>query len=791
MHSESVARALRAEASAVDERRLLVLAGDRDAAYEHLEALLDDLDVPISATTLVGPDDRLRCEHRTQSTADRLLGVTREVVVLDAHAALRPNALGRVVGAVDGGGLLVLLAPPLEEWADRRDEFDETLAAPPFAVDEVTGHFRARLVESLAAHPGIAIVDVDADRVVRDGLTNPAPRLDADSTVQRRPNTESTAQLQPNGEPFPAAAYEACLTDEQRDALAAFEAFERDDEPRAVVLEADRGRGKSSAAGLAASSLAIAGRDVVVTAPSVDSCAEVFARARELVSTVEGAPDDRPADGKPDSRDVRTPSGGRVRFESATAVESWVDDADAVIVDEAAALPVSILESTLAADDVAYATTVHGYEGTGRGFSVRFRDRLDEGPHAVTSLTLVEPIRYAAGDPIETWAFRVLALDARPPVAQLVTDATPESVTYERPESAELATDERRLRETFGLLVLAHYRTEPADLARVLDAPNVTVRTLEHDGHVVGVAMLAREGGLGATTRAAMYEGARIRGNMIPDVLTSQLRDESAGEAVGYRVVRIATHHAVRSRGLGSHLLSKLETEFADEADWLGSGFGATPALLRFWRRNGYATVHASTTRNDRSGEYSAIVLRPTSDRGRALRDRHARWFARRAPAILGDALSDLDPDTARAILRSVPVDAAPELSDDPHDWRTIAGAAYGPGLFDVDPGPFRPLLVRYLIERPDPDADGSSNPEGASADDEPTDREERLFVRRGLQARPWPAVADELEYHSPGQCMRSFGDAITPLVDHYGRDEANVGDAAASEVGTLRDRFR
>ncbi|MFC3958429.1 tRNA(Met) cytidine acetyltransferase TmcA [Halovivax cerinus] len=770
MHSVSVAKALRTDAKPVDERRLLVLTGDREAGYRHLEAVLDALSVSIGDTTLVGPEDRLRCEYRSQSTANRLLGTTREVIAIDTHQALRPNALGSVVGAVDGGGLLVLIAPPLDDWPETRDAFDETLAAPPVAVESVTGHFRRRLVETLRRHPGIAIVDVDDDRVRRDGLIHPAPRLEVEPS---QPSDAVTGD-------FPDTAYEACLTADQREAVAAFEPFrDADVGSRAIVLEADRGRGKSSAAGLAAGALALSGLDVAVTAQSADGCGEVFARARELVGESEPEETD-PSSGRDASEaiPVRTDTGGRVRFEPASNVDAWIDEPDVVIVDEAATLPVSILETTLAADQVAYATTVHGYEGTGRGFAVRFRDRLDDAPHDVTALSLVEPIRYAAGDPIETWAFRVLALDAGPPVDPLVADATPESVTYERPDPETLVGDEHRLRETFGLLVLAHYRTEPTDLARLLDAPNVTVRTLEHDGHVVAVALLAREGGLDAETRAEMYEGARIRGNMLPDVLTSQLRDESAGETVGYRIVRIATHHAVRSRGLGSHLLAKIHEECADDVDWLGSGFGATPDLLRFWQRNDYGAIHTSTTRNDRSGAYSAIVLHPTSDAGRSLRDRHARRFAARVPAVLGDALGDLDADTARAILRSIPTDAAPPLPHDEHDWRLIAGAAYGPGLFDVDPGPFRPVLVRYLIEQPTLDTAV------------PSTRADRLFVRRGLQARPWPEVAAELGYHSPGQCMRSFGDALCPLVDHYGTDSTLVGDAAAHLVRDLRDRF-
>ncbi|MFD1562440.1 tRNA(Met) cytidine acetyltransferase TmcA [Haloarchaeobius amylolyticus] len=740
-----LAESLREEAEYANERRLLVLAGDRKRGYDTLESILDTLPVPITETTLVGPDDRLRCEQLPQANASELLGTTRDVIAVDAHDELRPNALGKVVGAVDGGGLLVLLTPPLESWPDRHDGFDASLAVPPFSVDDVTGRFKRRLVETLRAHRGITIVDLESGRLDADGLTHPAPRMPSEPPTP------------PADHRFPTATYEACLTADQVDAVAALESLaERE---QAVVLEADRGRGKSSAAGLAAGAYVAAGEDVLVTAPAARNAAELFERASELVEALG-------TDAVVEPRRIETAAGGSIRFrEPATAVDD-LESADIVVVDEAAALPVATLESLLAADRVAFATTIHGYEGAGRGFSVRFRDRLAESDHEVLDCQLVEPIRYAAGDPVEVWAFRALLLDARPPVDSLVADATPQTVDYRRLEPDDLLADERLLREAFGLLVLAHYRTEPADLARLLDAPNLEARALVHDGHVVSVALLAREGNLSPETRSMMYEGGRVRGNMLPDVLTSQLRDEAAAETAGLRVVRIATHHAARSRGLGSRLLECIREEFESAVDWLGTGFGATPGLLAFWRENDYRAVHISTTRNDASGEYSALMLAPTSDAGRALHDRHADWFVRRFAALCSDALDDLEPDVARAVLRSVVDRAGPPLALTDHEWRVVAGAAYGPGLFDVDPGPFRELVVRYFAD--DPDAVDLS------------DREERLFVLRVLQSRDWESVADRLGYHSTGQCMRALGDAVCPLVDHY-------GDAPALEV---RERF-
>ncbi|SDF14457.1 tRNA(Met) cytidine acetyltransferase [Halorubrum xinjiangense] len=765
-----VARDLRAEAERANERRVLVLAGDRnraiDAAYDAVESLgVDDGDVSIVSTR-----GGFRFEECRPRNADELLGRTREAVVLDCHERFVPNALGRAVGAVDGGGLLILLTPALDDWPAIRDRFDDSLAVPPFGIDDVTGRFRERLVATLRGHPGIAVVALGdepaADGLERDGLTG-GQRDERDEAVDAGDAVDEAvgdaavdaadSRSAPPGATFPAAAYGACRTADQARALRAFEALA---EPgAAVVVESDRGRGKSSAAGLAAGALALAGRDVLVTAPAFRNAAEVFARARELI----GSERDGDGEGDPasdaDERDLRTPAGGRVRFLPPAAAAAEAGEADAAIVDEAAALPVRLLEGFLDAPAVAFCTTVHGYEGAGRGFAVRFRERLLASRFAVRDVRLDEPIRYARNDPVEAWASRALLLDARPAVDEAVGDAAVDDAAYRALDPDDLLADETLLGEAFGLLVAAHYRTEPNDLARLLDAPNLVARALVANGRVVAVALLAREGGLDAETRRGMYEGERVRGNMVPDVLTSQLRDEAAAAPRGLRTVRIATHHALRDAEFGSRLLDEVHAEFGEGVDYFSVGYGATPRLLRFWRRAGYRTVHLSTSRNDASGEYSAVMLRPETKAGRDLLDRHAVAFRDRERDGLSDAHRDVDPDVVRGALRACPAPVPIDLTDT--EWRSVVGASVGPGMYDTAPGAFRDLALATLIE--------GSGGDGVGLDD----REERLLVRKVLQGRPWEKVAEELDFVSPSACMRALGDAFVPVVERYGTDFA------------------
>ena len=742
---DAAVRALRGEALATNERRLLVLAGGREATATAAERALDAADVPRAERTVVS--DRRICpaEELGLDESGSLLGTTRTGIVLDCHDETRPNAIGRAVGAVDGGGLLVLLTPPLDSWPGAPDDTADAIAAPPFDANEVTGHLRERLVATLRAHRGVAIYDADSGTLERDGLTHPAPRIWWVDDGDENP---------PTGREFPTAAYDACLTDDQREALGSLEALR---DSGVVVLAADRGRGKSSAAGLAAGSLASEGERVLVTAPGARNAREVLARSEELLDTLGTL-------AEAGDRVVAAETGGEVRFLDPPDATDRVAEFDAVVVDEAAALPVDTLAAFLDGPPVAYATTVHGYEGTGRGFDVRFRDRLAESGREVTDTTMSDPIRYAAGDPVEVWAFRALLLDARPAVDPLVTGARPADCEYRALTPADLLADEHLLREAFGLLVLAHYRTEPDDLARLLDAPNVAVRALVHEGHVAAVALLAREGGLSAERRARMYEGERVRGNMLPDLLTSQLRDERAGEPVGVRVLRIATHHAVRSRGLGSRLLDEVASEMGrggpwagrGEVDYLGVGYGATPDLLRFWRENGFRSVHLSTTRNDRSGEHSALMVRPLTDTGHALHDRSARFLVRRLPSVLADALDDADPDVVRGVLAATDAPVPLDITD--REWRVVASAAFGPGMYDAAPRPFRALAMRALSE-------GAG---GLDAD------AERLLVRKVLQAREWERVRDDLDFLTKRATMRALGDAYRPLVDRYGTETAH-----------------
>ena len=144
---------------------------------------------------------------------------------------------------------------------------------------------------------------------------------------------------------------------------------------RPVVLTSDRGRGKSAAFGIAAAQLIQAGREhILVTGPRMRAAQAVLDHARSLL---------------PRERHQA------IGFRAPDELLRDSPHADVLLVDEAAAIPAPLLEGLLKRySRIAFATTVHGYEGTGRGFAVRFNRSLDRYSNSWKQLTLAAPIRW-------------------------------------------------------------------------------------------------------------------------------------------------------------------------------------------------------------------------------------------------------------------------------------------------------------------------------------------------------------------------------------------------------------
>ena len=495
------------------------------------------------------------------------LGKTLDVAVFDATIGFDPEAFARVCAAVRGGGVFVLLTPPLRRWAAQGDAM-------------------------------LARIDAWGTRPRSRGFLRRLVRL-LEGTEAFRPCRMAEALPDPVKVAAPAgdAIGPAWLTQDQKAALARLRALEGEHDPCPLLL-APRGRGKSTVLGLHAARLRAEGRTLVVTAPSRGHASTLLATAEALGQQLPFMAPDR-------------------------LLETGMAPDGVLVVDEAASIPLALLRTLIQQRQVLLAGTVEGYEGTGRGVLHRLLTGLDR---SVQRITLSRPVRWKAGDPLEAFLSDLLLFDT--------THASESSAAAGDLECVEitrecLCDDESLLREAFGLLRDAHYRTRPFDLRFLLDAGNVRLFAARRAGRLLGVTLVLEEGALPRELVLAIHRGERrVRGHLVPQSLAFHLDTPEAARLRCWRISRIAVTAGCRRRGVGTALLSHVrECAQSVGVDWLGVSFGVDREPLHFWYRNRYVPVRLGERPETASGALPLLMLHPLGEAGREITARlHARF---------------------------------------------------------------------------------------------------------------------------------------------------------------------
>jgi tRNA(Met) cytidine acetyltransferase len=696
--------------------------------------------------------------------SEKYLGTTFQALVLDLTNDLKPNDVGRLVGVVEGGGLIVIQAPPWRSWDRAMTIFKRNLLVPGY--DEPRHIFIGWFKRKLLEHRNIFVYDADAGELIHGEAYKAPPRRRAELRLPER-------RL------FPDEIYRLALTNDQVRVIHAMEWFYEKPpkgKRKVLVVTADRGRGKSCAVGIGLIGLArLLSKHkhrvrILVTAPSLSNVQSLMTLA--LKAAEEAGLNPRP---------VRR--GGRILEIQGKgfSLEYWEPaqiprlSGDIVAVDEASGIHVPLLHKILRSHRrLVFAATIHGYEGAGRGFNIRFLKAAREDPaNMIRHLDMDEPIRYARDDPIERWLFDVLLLDAEP--AELdeedLEDIEAGRLVYLRldPQWLFSPEGEGKLRELFGIYVLAHYRNEPDDLAMLADAPHHSIRAVatERSGKIVGAAQVAEEGGLGDDLIDKLLRGEKIAGNIIPDRLLKHARILDFGRMKGWRVVRIATHPEVQGRGIGSRLLEELYVESVERGyDWLGSGFGVNEQLLRFWFKNGFTALHLSPDRNPVSGEYTTLVLKPISEAARRATVAAAREFKLKLLKSLYDTYRGLETEVAIMMLDEDPPGIIPGYKPrlTPIQLDRLWVYNWGPMTYEAATDILRELAEAYWLQHPRerPPLEGWAR---------------WILVSKVLQGKSWEEVAEELGWH-PHKVMVGLKDIARRMAEHYFNlsKEASVG---------------
>jgi tRNA(Met) cytidine acetyltransferase len=568
-------------------RTCQVLAGGRAWAWGLLREALQGL--PAEQLMWVGEEAPAGIQALPPRQVQRWLGGECRLLVFDALDGFHPDVFAAALGTLAGGGQLWLLLPAWEDWAHCADRQRDRLAPFPLDAAAVGGRFIERLRDLFA--------QAECVRVARPTDVPPAP----DFAALLRPRSNR---------PW-------VLTPDQQAAVGQIRRVARGRARRPLVLTADRGRGKSTALGAAIADLLRGGlQQVLVVAPAHNAVQALFAQLRRELP-----------DGAMHGNDfVRGTC--RVRFCLAAEQVGSPEPCDLLVVDEAAAIGLALLETLLQHHArVVFSTTVHGYEGSGRGFALRFMRVLDQRCPQWRALELQQPVRWAAGDPLEALLNRALLLDAEP--AALDDGAGP--VHYRWVTQAQLGQDAALLEQLFALLVAAHYQTRPSDLQQLLDAPGLHIQVALCGELPVGALLLVSEGGFDDILAQAVCRGERRpRGHMLLQSLAQHAGLCEAPRLRLWRVMRIAVRGELRRRGIGSSMLRHARAQAVSAGvDLLGSAFALDERLLPFWRAAGFAVARLGERRDASSGMHSVQMLAGLSVAGRELQRRaHARFHA-------------------------------------------------------------------------------------------------------------------------------------------------------------------
>ncbi|WP_095210564.1 tRNA(Met) cytidine acetyltransferase TmcA [Endozoicomonas ascidiicola] len=713
---QDLVRSLTTAASQCGQRRLLVLSGEKSWCFDQAAEVVGLLNNQKllwvgeqGELPALGCADLANIELIKANKTRERLGREHQHIIFDAFAGFDVDAFGAISGTLCAGGLFVLLVPPLNDWRYYADPEHRRMQVYPQSEEAVSGWYLQRLSALVRTSDQLSLWCQSGEIRIQ----------------QRSPSSDIPQDI----------ASSPYKTLSQQQAVEAIHKVVRGHRRRPLVMTADRGRGKSAALGIAAAQLLKEGLEqILITAPARKTADVFFFHLQHELGN--------------NSAELMA----KVRFISPDDLIRTQPETSFLLVDEAAAIPTPLLEIMLQSySRLVYATTVHGYEGTGRGFAIRFKKILNEQAPQWQETRLTEPVRWRAGDPLEAFVFSALLLNAAPVEIEDDESFDPKLCQFRELSPQALIADETLLQQLFGLLVLAHYQTSPFDLRQLLDGGNIsTFGLFSPQRKLVGVLLAAREGGIEPELQDGIWLGQRrVRGHLLPQSLSNHLGLPDAIALSGMRVIRIAVHPDCQRSGLGKEMLIAFQ-DFATEqgVDYLGTLYGVTKDLLTFWSDSGYEAVRVGLTRDSASGTHSAMMLKPISAAGSQLVAEAKGAFIDQFHWLLMDELRDFDPELVAALFKSLSDDVQRhglwQMSE--RDWQELYSFCEGQRQYENCVHAIKKAIVLITL---------SDTPETVDVS---------LLVRRVLQNQSWASVVRVCDYSGEKQGRVALREAVKIL---------------------------
>ncbi|PBC33504.1 RNA cytidine acetyltransferase [Apis cerana] len=529
----------------------------------------------------------------------RILGNTYGMCVLQDFEALTPNLLARTIETVEGGGLIIFLLQSVNSLKQLYTiNMDVHQRFRTEAHQNIIGRFNERFLLSLASCKRCLVVD-DQLNVLPLSSHNlkiePIQKLSSSETLSELDTLkESLKDTQPIS-----SLVNCCKTLDQAKVLLKFiECISEKTLRSTVSLTAARGRGKSAALGLAvAAAITFGYSNIYISSPSPENLNTLFEfifKGFDALGYQEHLDYGLVQSTNPEFnkaiirvnifRDHRQ----TVQYIHPTDAHK-LNQAELLVIDEAAAIPLPYVKAMLGPYLIFLASTINGYEGTGRSLSLKLLQQLRNQTISSNShekqknekiiigrqlheLTLEESIRYKPGDSIEQWLCDLLCLNA--------TINTPILSGCPSPDICELyyinrdtlfsyhKASELFLQRLVALYVASHYKNSPNDLQMMSDAPAHHLFCLlgPIDSNkkilpeILVVIQICLEGEINKNTiNDGLVRGRRAAGDLIPWTIAQQYQDQDFPALAGARIVRIATHPEYQNMGYGSRALELLK----------------------------------------------------------------------------------------------------------------------------------------------------------------------------------------------------------------------------------------
>ncbi|MGB0941224.1 MAG: GNAT family N-acetyltransferase [Marinomonas sp.] len=607
-------------------RHFVLLEGDLDACLDHFFSLSENLRQPI----LAAPDlDIFHAIKNPQvetykaipnKKLKQVLGQSHEAVFLDIEEGLSASAISLIAGTIKGGGVLALALRDLKHWLNSIDQEQARYLPWPLTFEDAKPNFKEYFLAKLK---------LNKIQHIKLATFTSAPH--ALASIQKGPKDLIPSKEQ--NQLIEAIKTFAIKANEQRKTSL--------ENKSASFILAHRGRGKSTALGIALAQLnqISAEMSVAITGPNKAAIAQL---EKSYFQTLDNS--------------SKANSLAHNLFFSPDSLIHSPKKLDFLIVDEAAALPLPMLTSLFGIyKHLIFSSTNHGYEGSGRGFGIKFIDYLKQESEHFNTLTLSEPIRWRKGDVLEAFISDLLLLKGKP-------DKGLFSSHYKKLDIEKIKQDnwldkEKTLDECFSLLVSAHYQTSPDDIRWILDDPSVSTWLMKADNQLISTAIISEEGLLDSSLSLAVAQGIRRpRGHLLPQSLLAHEGHLDAGDYRYWRISRIASQSHLQKQGYASQLLTKIgEAGIEDKVDFLSTSFAATFDVVNFWQKNGFICVRLGTARDQASGCYSVMMLKPLNTKAEKQARLYQAFYLSNLKQNLDRDYPDIEQKLAQALVQTGP----------------------------------------------------------------------------------------------------------------------------------------